>query len=115
VLHFVGPQNDPFKVVDRYRRKLAPGSWIAISHIACDDAPPEAADMVERFLGAYRSTSNPGWLRSRDEILPFFGDWSLLEPGLVHLGEWRWDGGPMTNTEKNAQSFAWCGVAEKPR
>ncbi|TVT39766.1 hypothetical protein FNH05_23845 [Amycolatopsis rhizosphaerae] len=114
VLHFIGPADRPADLLGQYREWLAPGSWLALSHIAHDDAPPEAGDMVARFVSAYQSTSNPGWLRSHDEIVPFFGDWPLLEPGLVHLPDWRPDGATTIEKEDQARPFGWCGVAAKP-
>ncbi|HKS49177.1 MAG TPA: SAM-dependent methyltransferase [Amycolatopsis sp.] len=67
------------------------------------------------MVAAYQSTTNPGWLRSRPEVQPFFGDWSLLEPGLVHLPDWRPDARRIGVAERQSRPCAWCGVAVKPR
>jgi hypothetical protein len=117
VLHFLGPQDRPEDVVQRYAKRLAPGSWVAISHITCDDdAPTESAEMVRRFVASYRDTTNPLWLRSRDEMRHLFpAGWPLLEPGLVHPPNWRPDGGTLLAEDDKAGVFGWCGVAEKPR
>lgn len=115
VMHFVGPDDDPDGLMAEYRAKLAPGSWIGLSHAACkDDAPAERAAEVTRFIDAYKDTSNPAWLRTDEDIKPWFGGWPLLEPGLTSLPDWRPASEP-TAIEAETRPFAWCAVAEKPR
>jgi SAM-dependent methyltransferase len=115
VLHFLGPGDKPAELVARYQQKLAPGSRLAISHVTVDEAPaedlPEALNVVE----AYKSTSNPYWLRTREEIGELFNDWPLIEPGLVSLTDWhsenpRW----MSLEDEEVRPYNWGGVAEKP-
>jgi O-methyltransferase involved in polyketide biosynthesis len=113
VLHFVGGDDDPAGVVAAYRDKAAPGSWIALSQMSVGGATGAAADGVRWFAEQYRSTSNPVWLRDREEIEPWFGDWDLLEPGVVHLPDWRPER-KLNALEAEARPFAWCAVARKP-
>jgi O-methyltransferase involved in polyketide biosynthesis len=113
VLHFIGPDDHPGRLLETYRENLAPRSWLAMSHIASEGAPEEGAAQVRRFVDAYKNTSNPGWLRTRDEIAPWFGDWTLIEPGMSRLVDWRPDH-ELTEAEIEARPFAWCAVAEKP-
>ena len=113
VLHFVGPDDDPDGMLKRYRDALAPGSWLAISQMSEGDGEGEALEGLRWFVEQYRKTSNPVWLRSREEIEPLFGDWKLLEPGVVHLPDWRPDR-ELNALEAEARPFAWCGIAEKP-
>ena len=113
VLHFVGPDDDPDGLLKRYRDALAPGSWLAISQMSEGDGEGEALEGLRWFVEQYRKTSNPVWLRSREEIEPLFGDWKLLEPGVVHLPDWRPDR-ELNALEAEARPFAWCGIAEKP-
>ncbi len=90
VLHFVGPDDDPAGLVARYRRQLAPGSWLGFTHAGvADDAPPDRAEQARTFAAAYKNTSNPVWLRSDEEIVSWFGDWPLLPPGISPLVDWR--------------------------
>ncbi|TVT52613.1 hypothetical protein FNH05_12750 [Amycolatopsis rhizosphaerae] len=112
VLHFIGGDDHPEEIVERYRRKLAPGSWLAISHITSEGAPEEDAAAVRRFADAYRNTSNPLWVREKADIAQWFGDWPLVEPGLVHPADWRPDT-KLTPIEAISRPFGWCGVAEK--
>ncbi|WP_158880544.1 SAM-dependent methyltransferase [Amycolatopsis anabasis] len=113
VMHFVGDHDRPVDLIRHYQRKLAPGSWLALTHLACDDASEEDQAAVRRFADAYKNTSNPGWLRDRGEIEPWFGDWTMVEPGLTHLPDWRPDH-ELNAVELRARPFWWCGVAEKP-
>ena len=112
VLHFVGPDDDPEHLVATYRNALAPGSWLAISQMSEGDGAGEALEGLRWFVEQYRKTSNPVWLRSREEIEPLFGDWKLLEPGITHLPDWRPDR-TLNPLEAEARPFAWCGIAEK--
>jgi S-adenosyl methyltransferase len=53
-----------------------------------------------------------GRWRSREEILSWFGDWEILEPGLVPLPEWRPD--VRGSTKRNATYYGFVGgVARK--
>jgi O-methyltransferase involved in polyketide biosynthesis len=114
VLHFIGPDDDPDGLMATYRAKLAPGSWLAVTHGTCtEDAPPERAAEVRRFVDAYRDTSNPAYLRSAEEILPWFGGWPLLEPGLTALPDWRPEQ-TVSAVEAETRPFAWCAVARRP-
>jgi SAM-dependent methyltransferase len=113
VLHFVGPDDDPIGILKAYRDKLAPGSWLAISQMSEGDGTGETLAGLRWFVEQYRKTSNPVWLRDREEIEPLFGDWNLLEPGIVHLPDWRPDR-KLNALEAEARPYAWCGIAEKP-
>lgn len=110
VLHFVGDQDRPADIVERYVDRLAPGSRLALSHIACDAAPAEEADQVRRFCAAYQDTSNPLYCRDRDEVTRFFAGLHVLEPGVVFLPDWRPDITP--DPDDGSRALAWCGVGE---
>ncbi|TVT35721.1 hypothetical protein FNH05_25980 [Amycolatopsis rhizosphaerae] len=114
-LHFLGPDDAPVDLVARYREKFVPGSWLAISHVTMDDIPTEEVSGALKVVEAYKSTSNPYWVRTRDEVGEFFGDWRFVEPGLVHLPDWR----PDTTQELAADDdevrhYVWGGIAERP-
>jgi hypothetical protein len=113
VLHFAGPHDDPPGLVARYRNALAPGSWFGLSHMSFGGQTGKDADGLRWFVEQYRKTSNPVWMRDREEIEAFFGDWRLLDPGVVHLPDWRPER-ELRRDEKGARPFAWCGVALRP-
>ncbi|KIH97598.1 hypothetical protein LP52_17925 [Streptomonospora alba] len=85
MLHFLTDDQQPYALMRRYLDHLPAGSCVAISHIE-HDTHPERARYLQRV---YESTSSPGQSRSLSEIRRFFSGTTLLEPGLVHLGDWR--------------------------
>jgi SAM-dependent methyltransferase len=85
VLHFIPGADDPAGIVARLRERLAPGSYLVISHGTREELPDDA-DTAEQL---YRSTSNPLSLRSRDEIERFFTGFELVDPGLTWVTSWR--------------------------
>ncbi|GDY28998.1 hypothetical protein GTS_06310 [Gandjariella thermophila] len=115
VLHFVGGADNVPNLLADYARRLAPGSWLGLSHIASDEADPADQAAVEAFRKAYDNTSNPLWVRDRAEISGWFAGldgWRLVDPGVAHLIDWRPDR-PVTPADRALRPFAWCGAAEK--
>jgi O-methyltransferase involved in polyketide biosynthesis len=86
VLHFVADADDPAGILAGLRSELAPGSALVISHATAGAAPAEAARAAELYATA---CVTPLALRERDEIAEFFGDFELLDPGLVFTAEWQ--------------------------
>jgi hypothetical protein len=61
-------------------------------------------------MKVYERASEPILPRDRDRILGFFGDFQLVEPGLVPKHQWR----PVTGeTGTVASDISWGGVARK--
>lgn len=85
ILHFMPPEDRPDVPLEVYRQRLAPGSMLVISHVP--DVPDDEG--LQTVARAYSNTANPGYLRSDEEFLEFFGGWPLLEPGLAWTGQWR--------------------------
>jgi SAM-dependent methyltransferase len=86
VLHFLSDSDDPWALVERIKRKLAPGSYLVISHVTGDEMPAESARAAAEV---YQGASAPGVSRSREEIARFFTGLDLVEPGLVEVSAWR--------------------------
>lgn len=110
LFHFISDADRPKEILAAYRDRLVPGSRLALTHIACDEAPPAEREQVLAFCEAYKDTSNPLYCRSRAEVTELFEGWSLLEPGVTFLPDWR----PTTPPDPNdtARPLAWCGVGE---
>lgn len=107
VLHFL---EHPEPALASYRDKLAPGSWLAVSHI-CDEQSDEA---IETVRGSYDNANASARFRSREEIAALFADWPLLDPGkAVWVPEWHADQ-DTAFTEEPWQSGLMGGVAVKP-
>ncbi|MFG1918170.1 SAM-dependent methyltransferase [Micromonospora sp. NPDC048898] len=77
-------------VVAPLRDRLVPGSAIAISHLSHVVVDTHGEDSVEVAKEVYRRRADIEiTLRSPEEIASLFGGFSLLEPGLARLPEWR--------------------------
>jgi SAM-dependent methyltransferase len=87
VLHFLPDTDNPQQIVTTLRDALPPGSYLVISH-ACRDAMP-AAGAVETV---YQSrVASRGRARTREEITRFFDGFTLIDPGLAWITQWRPD------------------------
>lgn len=69
------------------RAALAPGSHMAITHASADGVP----DIVAKVVEVYKKTNAPGTPRDRDQVTALFGDFELVDPGLVWAPLWRPD------------------------
>jgi SAM-dependent methyltransferase len=114
VLHHVNDDEDPAEITRYLRDELPPGSYLAISHFHNPgDAEPRYAAMAAEAEKVFSENLGTGRFRSRAEILSFFGDFELLEPGLVPYNDWRPEGGVFPVPEA-MRHLALCGVAKKP-
>jgi SAM-dependent methyltransferase len=86
VLHFLADADDPAGVVAALARRLAPGSFVVISHLTTDFAPGPVAAGVETYKALV-----PGALvaRSHAQVSALFGGLPLVPPGVVPVTEWR--------------------------
>lgn len=84
--HFVDDADDPAGVLAAYRRTLAPGSYLALSHATIDGA---TGDLVRDVQSQYQSVMKNPSPRTREEIEAFFEGFQILEPGIVNLPAWR--------------------------
>jgi hypothetical protein len=89
VLHCLWDHEDPWGVVGQFRDAVAPGSYLALSHMT-DESHPEAAE------GLFRMTQELHWntpliSRDRTAIARFFDGFTLVDPGLVAPARWRPD------------------------
>jgi SAM-dependent methyltransferase len=87
LLHFVGDERRPADVLARYRAAMAPGSHLVVSHASADGAP----DRADEHQSLYRRTATPMTMRSRDEVAALLDGFTLVEPGIVFLPQWRPD------------------------
>jgi hypothetical protein len=108
VLHFVTNEEDPWGVVSAMTEPLVPGSYLALSHGALDGPP---ADAVAEIRERYKNASAPMVYRDRAAITRFFDGFELVDPGVVHLTEWRSD-----ELERARPGGEWglAGVGRKP-
>lgn len=88
LFHFV--QEDPGTILAQYLARLAPGSFVAISHA---DSDPDPALQAAADQDYYRSTGVRIATRGPAQIAPWLDELVIEEPGIVPVTEWRPDGG----------------------
>lgn len=113
VLHHVNDHEDPAGIVGRLREALPSGSYLAISSFRMPGPEhPEDAAKTAAMEKLFNEKLGTGRWRSQEEILAWFGDWELLEPGLVPLPEWRPD--TQASAERDTTYYGFVGgVARK--
>lgn len=111
VLHWVPDDADPAALVSRFRSPMAPGSYLAVTHMT-DDIQE---DKITAVAGIVRENRGAGQVfpRTRAEIAALFGDFSLVEPGLVPTGTWRPGGGDDLAKDPEMNELSFAGVARK--
>jgi hypothetical protein len=87
VVQFIPDSADPWAMADRYRALVAPGSYLALSAFTFDNAPEGMTKAIEVF----KNSRDPIFPRSHPDLLRMFGDFELVDPGLVYTPEWRPD------------------------
>ncbi|MEU7761419.1 SAM-dependent methyltransferase [Micromonospora aurantiaca (nom. illeg.)] len=98
---------DPAPIIARYRDRLAPGSYLALSHASSDERS-DALALRDTYNQGYANTARMT-LRSRSEIERLFTGYTLIPPGLVQLPEWRPDW-PVDPDEDARRFSTYCGV-----
>ena len=86
VLHFLNDDDQPWEQVATFRRRMAIGSMLAVSHITSEGTLPDVQAAIQ---DVYDAASAPAVFRTRQGIESFFGGLDLVEPGLVEVGAWR--------------------------
>jgi hypothetical protein len=110
VLHFLN-NADAYPAVTHLREALPPASYLAISHAAAEGITTASSDAA---AAVYRRSSSPaGTVRTRPQIMEFFGDYPLLPPGLVWVSQWQ-PGHPAEVGDHPEQITLLAGVARKP-
>jgi hypothetical protein len=86
VLDEVEDRHDPYGIVARLRGRMAPGSYLGISHLSARSD----ADAVARCRVISEQTGCPRVeFRSDEDVLRLFDGFDLVEPGLVTIRQWR--------------------------
>lgn len=109
VMHFIPDVYQPAQIMATLREAMVPGSYLVICH-SCREARPELVDAAET---AYRrQVAGQLCVRTREEIEGLFDGFSLVEPGLVYLPEWRPDA-PEDVPENPREFWALVGVGRR--
>ncbi len=115
VLHFVADGSDPWGLVARYMAAVAPGSYLALSHITNDQIPPK---VIQAGQEAYANATEQAYPRSRAEVARFFEGLDLVppyqgaEPAVTHVGMWGAEDPDRADSDGSRAMY--CGVARRP-
>lgn len=109
MIHWIPDEWDPYGLLARYRDPLAAGSFFALTHATGDGQGEQLANAT----GVIKRSSSPDQvnLRTHAEVLPMFGDFELLEPGLVRCAMWRPGGPGDISDDPEANSLLYAGIA----
>ncbi|MBP2327750.1 SAM-dependent methyltransferase [Kibdelosporangium banguiense] len=106
--HYVLDKDDPAGVFAAYREVLAPGSYLALTHLTDDFKQVKGDELTEMM----KKSQNNVQARTKSVVTGFFGDFELVEPGLVTTSQWRPEqhASPGDNPEADG---LYAGVARK--
>ncbi len=106
--HYVLDEQDPRAVFASYRDALPSGSYLALTHLTDDFTVVKGDELADTM----RKSQNSVRARGREEILEFFGDFELVEPGLVTTSRWRPERAPEADDQAEKDGL-YAGVARK--
>ncbi len=115
VLHFVADGSDPYGLVARYVAELAPGSYLALTHITADQKPPAA---VQAILDIYSRATERIYMRTRAQVARFFDGLELVPPydgapaAVTYAGEWGAEDAALADSDGSRWSYG--AVARRP-
>ncbi|GAA2783797.1 SAM-dependent methyltransferase [Saccharopolyspora taberi] len=111
-LHHVTEEEGPAEIMRTYIDALAPGSFVAISHLYNPDDGSELAKLAAESQARFNQMMGSCFYRSRAEIEAMFGGLELIEPGVSYLFDWWPDGPQLTPPSTGAHNLL-GGVARK--
>jgi trans-aconitate methyltransferase len=115
VLDHVAAEDDPWGCMSRLVSALAPGSYLAISHLTGDQIPPLAMTVI---TAASQEAGEPVHPRSKPELEKFFRGLDLVPPyenalaELCRIGVWGAED-PDAAADDSSQWW-WAGLARRP-
>ncbi|MBE1494384.1 trans-aconitate methyltransferase [Amycolatopsis lexingtonensis] len=113
LLHFVPDSWDPVGILARYRDRLAPGSFLAVTHVAADSDSQRLDEAVEVYKSNQDQQNQPV-PRTHDEVLAFFDGFELVDPGVVGCAMWKPEGAGDMSDDPAINALPYAGVGRKP-
>jgi S-adenosyl methyltransferase len=109
ILHGIDDADDPAGIVRAFADRMAPGSYLILSHLTSEGHAPE---LIRQKEEVFARSATPFSYRSRAEIMRFFDGFELAEPGLTPVTSWRSNDLDM---RLHAAGLWWLGgVGRKP-
>ncbi|HEX5403487.1 MAG TPA: SAM-dependent methyltransferase [Pseudonocardiaceae bacterium] len=112
VLQYIS-DDDPAGMIRGYIDRLAPGSYVAMSHPSTDELTSERAAGATAASNMYNRTETPFHYRSKSEFESFFAGLELVEPGVVHMWDWQPEMGSEAD-ELDGRVTGFAGLGRKP-
>jgi SAM-dependent methyltransferase len=113
VLQYISDADDPAGMIADYVRRIAPGSYVAMSHPSMDELTSERVEGAVKATDVYQRTDTPFHYRTRAEFETYFACLELIEPGVVHMWDWRPELSA-DNDELDGNVTGFAGVGRKP-
>jgi hypothetical protein len=111
VMHFIADDDDPHGCVATLTEALAPGSYLAMSHLTSEFLPTEERAQFEHRAERERPHNRePLRPRGKAEFARFFDGMELIQPGIAALPDWRSELPPADRISA-ADGFGYCAVA----
>jgi hypothetical protein len=90
VLHHVEDDDHPEWLVAEFRDAMPSGSYLALSSLRLpgNDLPEQRTVTIEGEK-IFNEPVGPMRWREDTEIMAWFGNWEMIPPGFVPLGDWR--------------------------
>ncbi|WP_338674044.1 SAM-dependent methyltransferase [Streptomyces sp. SCSIO 30461] len=107
LLHFVDDEDGAYALVDRLTARLAPGSYLVLSHTTGDFDPEKAA----QARAMYTARGLTLRLRSRAEFTRFFDGLELVDPGVSLTADWQPQLGEVVEVQGDDPIPGYAGVA----
>ena len=115
VVHFVSDEFAPCKLIARYMDAVAPGSYLALSHLTSDHKPERT---LRAFRGVFKDATEQMNFRTREEVAALFRGLTLVPPRagetggrLCYAGDWGADDPDLADSD--GSRWLYCGVARR--
>lgn len=106
ILHFVGDEEHPERILETLRSAMAPGSYLILSHTADESA----SNVMGTAKQGFSMAGAPLTPRTRAAIAELLSGFELIEPGLVDVQDWRPDERPEPEVGSGTPQSDWTIV-----
>ncbi|HEX6447241.1 MAG TPA: SAM-dependent methyltransferase, partial [Streptosporangiales bacterium] len=111
-LHFVPDQNAAEQIIRGYVERLAPGSYVGITHGRLPDPSEDGYEQMTSAETRFASFAPAFTPRTEDAIRSLFDGLELVPPGVVPLDDW-WPSGPRLEPPSPLARMIYGGLARK--
>lgn len=99
VLHFIAADDHPAELISTYCDALASGSYLAVSHLTDETAPPDLRAQIQGCVAAYKESTSSLVSRDRATLDQWLGKLDVLSPGVVVVPQWNPDDATVDGAE----------------